>query len=451
MTKQTKLTLFDFTMIVVSLVIGMGIFRTPVNVAHAVYTPFIFFSSWLAGGFIALCGALTYAEIGSRLPVTGGYYKIFSYCYHPSFAFAVNCLILISNAASLAGVALIGAEYITGVVFPSASDPQTIEVIIAVICIFIFYGINLLGLKMSSRTQNILTIVKISLILALILPLFFVTHGPSVTTVAHASLSPTTLEYLKSFGIGLVAVSFTYGGYQQTINFGAEVKNPGKTMPRGIFIGIFIIISLYLVINYAYVRVIGFENMKNARNIAAIMASYVFGEAAGKILSVLLFLSVLAYLNVLLMSNPRVMYAMSEDGVLPPVFRKRSPRTDALTASLSIYAGLCILIVFWAKAFDQILSFTIFLDCIGMMFSAGTIFILRKRTANLDKATIYTMRLYPLQPLVFISAYLFVATSIFVDKPGTALTGLTVLASFIVIYFIAARRKAPGQPQKMLK
>ena len=104
-----KLNLFDFTMIVVSLVIGMGIFRTPVNVAKAVDTPFIFFGVWVVGGLIALCGALTYAEIGSRLPVTGGYYKVFSYAYHPSIAFAINCIILVSNAASLAAVALVGS------------------------------------------------------------------------------------------------------------------------------------------------------------------------------------------------------------------------------------------------------------------------------------------------------------------------------------------------------
>src|SRR5687768_5331581 len=100
-----KLSLLDLTMIVVSLVIGMGIFRTPVNVAKAVDTPFIFFLAWLAGGLVALCGALTYAEIGSRLPVTGGYYKVFSYAYHPSIAFGVNCLIVVSNAGGAAAVA----------------------------------------------------------------------------------------------------------------------------------------------------------------------------------------------------------------------------------------------------------------------------------------------------------------------------------------------------------
>src|SRR5947209_13320938 len=118
MTARPKLKLFDFTMIVISLVIGMGIFRTPVNVARSAPTPLLFFIVWLAGGLIAICGALTYAEIGSRLPVTGGYYKVFSYAYHPSIAFAVNCLILVSNAASLAGVAIVGGEYITGVFEP---------------------------------------------------------------------------------------------------------------------------------------------------------------------------------------------------------------------------------------------------------------------------------------------------------------------------------------------
>ena len=244
MNRSTKLNLFDFTMIVVSLVIGMGIFRTPVNVAKAVPSSFVFFAAWLAGGFIALCGALTYAEIGSRLPVTGAYYKIFSYCYHPSIAFAVNCIILISNAASLAGVALIGAEYITKVIFPDLVNTQTTEVVIAIFSIVIFYGVNLAGLKMSARTQNVLTIIKISMILLLILPLFFAT-GHSAAVVTHPIITnPTLSEYLKGFGVGLVAVSFTYGGYQQTINFGAEVSRPEKNIPRGIFIGIFIIIIL---------------------------------------------------------------------------------------------------------------------------------------------------------------------------------------------------------------
>ncbi|MEI9809756.1 MAG: amino acid permease [Bacteroidota bacterium] len=127
MTPKNKLGLFDFTMIVVSLVIGMGIFRTPANVAAASPSPAIFFIAWLVGGLVALCGALTYAEIGSRLPVTGGYYKVFSYAYHPSIAFAINCIILVSNAASGAAVALVGSEYITGVILPASRDANYMQ------------------------------------------------------------------------------------------------------------------------------------------------------------------------------------------------------------------------------------------------------------------------------------------------------------------------------------
>ena len=446
MVTAKKLNLFDVTMIVVSLVIGMGIFRTPVNVAKAVDTPFIFFAAWIAGGLIALCGALTYAEIGSRLPVTGGYYKVFSYAYHPSIAFGVNCLILVSNAASLAAVALVGGEYITGILMPASKDAvwlrsianaqqiQTIQITIAIAAIIIFYGVNLLGLKMSARTQNVLTIVKIIMILLLITPLLFAQQTTPAVAVTNTT-SPVFTEYLKAFGIGLVAISFTYGGYQQTINFGAEVSNPKKILPRGIFFGIFIIIALYLIINYAYVKVIGFEELKTSKNIAAIMASKIFGVNPERVLSVLLFFSVLAYVNVLLMSNPRVMAAMSDDKILPESFRKRNIRTDVLTTSLSVFAALCVLIVFWAKEFDTILSFSIFLDCFGMILSAGSIFILRKRTAHLNDSGIYIMKLYPILPLVFIAAYTFVAISLLITQTSLCLIGLAVLAGFIGIYF----------------
>ena len=449
MTEKPKLKLFDFTMIVISLVIGMGIFRTPVNVAAATPNAFVFFAAWVAGGIIALCGALTYAEIGSRLPVTGGYYKIFSYAYHPSVAFGVNCLILVSNAASLAAVALVGGEYITGVFVPEVKNPeflrvaanasriQTVQLAIAITAILTFYGVNLLGLRMSARTQSVLMVIKIILILLLITPLFL--HNETALSVATPTKELGFKEYIKAFGIGLVAVSFTYGGYQQTINFGGEVYRPNKNIPAGIFLGMCAIVVLYFAINYAYVHVIGFEALKGSKNIAAIMASKIFGVHAERILSAFLFLSVLAYVNVLLMSNPRVMYAMSEDNILPPAFQYRSKKTSALVVSLTVFAALSLLIVFWAKEFDTILSFSIFLDCFGMILSAGSIFILRKRTAGMQG--IYTMKWYPLQPLVFIAAYVFVAISLLINETQLSLIGLSVLSVFIVLYFILRQLK----------
>src|SRR6187402_1471246 len=150
---KQKLNLFSFTMIVVGLVIGMGIFRTAATSAKYAIEPSVYFTAWLLGGFFALCGALTYAEIGSRYPVTGGYYKIFSYGYHPSLAFAINCIILVSNAGSTALVAVIGAEYI-GHFFFEGPPPEIFKQGITIGAVAVFYIVNLLGIKMSSRVQN---------------------------------------------------------------------------------------------------------------------------------------------------------------------------------------------------------------------------------------------------------------------------------------------------------
>src|ERR1043165_526430 len=186
-TAKNKLGIFSFTMIMIGLVIGMGIFRTSKDAAGAALTPTIFFTAWIAGGIIALCGALTYAEIGSRYPVTGGYYKVFSYAFHPSIAFALNCSILISNAASISGVALIGAGYITKVVIgPEAAN--WIKVLIAMVAIFIFYRVNMLGLRMSARTQTVLILSKIGMIVMVIMGLFFPSaYDQSVNTTVQNS------------------------------------------------------------------------------------------------------------------------------------------------------------------------------------------------------------------------------------------------------------------------
>ena len=151
---QNKLNLFSFTMIVIGLVIGMGIFRTAATSAKDAIAPSVYFSAWIIGGLVALCGALTYAEIGSRYPVTGGYYKVFAKAYHPSIAFAINCLILVSNAASLSGVALIGSGYLLKL-FPGQWTDMH-KAFVSLAAIIIFYLINLRGLKMSSGAQNIL-------------------------------------------------------------------------------------------------------------------------------------------------------------------------------------------------------------------------------------------------------------------------------------------------------
>lgn len=437
-TSTNKLNLFSFTMIVVGLVIGMGIFRTAATSAKDAIDPSVYFSAWLIGGLVALCGALTYAEIGSRFPVTGGYYKVFAQAYHPSIAFAINCLILVSNAASLSGVALIGSGYLLKLFPGEWTDIH--KALVSCGAILLFYLINLRGLKLSSMAQNILMIIKIGMIMVLIAALFF----PDKYAVQETTTAVTTfsnMDWIKSLGVSLIAVSFTYGGYQQTINFGNEVQSPTKNIPRGIFMGIAIIIGLYLLVNMSYYNLVGFQQMKGEREIAYVVIDKIFGTTGATVFSAFLFLGVLAYVNGLLMSNPRVMYAMGDDGSLPKVFAKQNEKTNVLTFSLTVFAAICIIILFFAQEFEKILAFTIFLDCFGMVLSSATIFWFRKKTKHLDGTGIYKMKLFPLMPIIFIAAYLFVGTSIAIADPTAALTGLGVLVTFIIIYFIFHRKK----------
>ncbi|HYM93556.1 MAG TPA: APC family permease [Chitinophagaceae bacterium] len=434
MSEKNKLSLFDLSLIVVSLVIGMGIFRNPASVAATSGTSSIFFLVWIAGGINALCGALTYAEIGQRLPAMGGYYKIFAQCYHPSIGFSVNAIILISNAASLAVVALIGADYVSDLLYGKPSG-IFFNSVVAGAAVAAFFVVNLFGLKTSSRTQNILIIIKIGLVVLLISSIF-----KGITVVPHGYEEGSPLytvadkNPLSLFLISLIPVCFSYGGYQQTINFGSEVKKT-RIIPKGIIIGIIIIISLYLLINFAYTQVIGYDKMKNASAIGALLCEAWFGKAGSKVFDALMFLSVLAYVNILLMSNPRVMFAMSQDKVFPKAFSYRHPKTEALVTGLIVFSLITIIVTFFGKGVDNILNFTMFLDSIGMSTSAATLFILRRRKQNEEMINGAWNKFTPMLAGFFVLSYFSIAVGVIIKDINAALTGAGLLALFLLLYY----------------
>jgi APA family basic amino acid/polyamine antiporter len=287
-------------------------------------------------------------------------------------------------------------------------------------------------------------VIKISLLFVLIACLFFPNHfAPENVSMQNEQMGSAVgfPAWIKSLGVSLIGVSFTYGGYQQTINFGNDVKEPSKNIPRGIFIGIAIIIFLYLLVNLSYYNIIGFNQMKGEKEIAFVVIDKIFGNTGAAVFSAFLFLGVLAYVNGSLLSNPRVMYAMGEDGSLPKLFTKQKEETNVLTFSLTAFTVICIIILFFSQQFEKILTFTIFLDCFGMILCSATIFWFRKKTKHLDGTGIYKMKLFPLMPGVFIAAYLFVGISISIADPLAAITGLAVLAAFVCIYFLLHRNK----------
>jgi basic amino acid/polyamine antiporter, APA family len=429
---KPKLGQFDLTMIVVSLVIGMGIFRTPVEVAQKAGIPEIFFIAWIMGAIISLFGALTFAEIGSRYPVAGGFYRIFSHCYHPGFAFMVNWMTVISNAASTASVAIIGAEYVQPLLLPNMNPDVAIK-IITLSSMVILFGINMAGIKMSARMLNVLMIIKISLIVMLISAVFVAPSQPLHTQVQQPSLN--TNQWMHAFWLCFVPVFFTYGGYQQTMNFGGDIPHASRTMPRAIFYGIAIILTLYLLVNFSYFQVLGFEGLKNSNTLAADVARVLLGDAAFKVVAVIMFLSVMAYVNASIMSNPRVYYAMAEDKVLPAIFKKVNIRTQVQEFGVSIFVAFIVLTLFFSSSFIQVLGYVMFFDSISLITASAAIFVLRHRAKKSGEPEgIYKMKGYPWMPAFFILVYTLVNISVLISNPQASLIGFILFLSGFPLY-----------------
>jgi len=443
MSIKPKLNRFDLTMIVISLIIGMGIFATPTEVAIKAGSAWIFFGAWIFGGLVSLCGALTFAEIGARYPMTGGFYKVFSYCYHPAIAFMINWVLVISNAASVAAVAVIGADYIKPFLLPNTAFYQGDfgTKLITISSVAVLYVINFLGIKMSARTQSVLIIFKLMMIL-LICSTVFMSSGAPAPVIA----APHQGSVITAFGLSLVAVFFTYGGYQQTINFGGDIINAKTNIPKGIVFGILTVIVLYLSINYAYFHVLGIGGLQQNKALAATMVGVIFGTTGYKIVSLMIFLSVLAYVNVNVLANPRVYYAMAEDGILPKIFMKVNPKTQVQEFGMSFFIAAILGVLFFVAKFADMLKYVMFFDTIGLSMAACAIFLLRKKTKHLDGTGIYTIKWFPLVPVIFILSYWFVTVNIFITFREDPYAALWCLAAYVLglgIYYACTWNKKP--------
>ena len=429
---KPKLRLFDLIMIIISMVIGIGIFRNPSIIAQHAETQTIFYLAWIVGALVSICGALTFAEIGSRFPVAGGYYKMFSLCYHPVIAFMLIWTYIMLNAGSTASVALIGAQYISPYILPFSMQNPSGEKLMFFLIVAILFFLNYMGIRMGARTQNLLTLLKIFLILVLISAIFF------FPTRAHSNIntSPTpNPDFLKALGVSLIAVFFTYGGYQNTANLGADVRSPQKNIPRAILTAIAIIFVLYFALNLAYVSVLGFDNIQHSQLIAADLARVLFGNAGAAFASLAIFISVLGFINTELLHNPRVMYAMAEEKILPKVFMKLNEGKQVQEFSLSFFTVMVILMFLALQSYSNLLNYVIFNDTISLACAAFCIFILRRKKKG-DDVPGFRIRWFPVVPVIFIIMQLTVTGYVIYSDPKNSLIGFLIMICGLPLYMI---------------
>jgi len=436
MTIKPKLTTFDATMIVVSLIIGIGIFRTPAMVAAAAKTPTLFYAAWALGGLVSFLGALTFAEIGGRFAKPGSYYKVVAENYGSGLAFMLNWTnVVILNGAGAAGVALIGAEYLTPIVFPGAAPTTARVQVTAVVLILGLLVINYLGIKTGAWAQNVLSILKVVMIGVLAAAAFLTKSAPE----GPAAL-PLDRPWFFALGVAFIYVFYAYGGYQNTINFGADVHDARRNVPRAIFFGILVVLVCYLTINAAYVKTLGVPGIAGAKLVAAETARVTLGETGKLIVSLAIFLSAMGFLNVTLMQIPRVYYSMAEDRTLPAIFQKVNPKTQTQEFGLAFLGGIILVSIYFLRTFENIVDYVMFLDTITLAVVSSSVFVLRRKARQAGEVyTGYRVPFYPVLPIVFIVTMLAVALNVLLTQTREALLGSVFFAVGLPVFLLMRR------------
>jgi APA family basic amino acid/polyamine antiporter len=435
------LSTFDTAMVVFSLVVGIGIFRTPAIVARAAGSSTLFFSAWIGAGAVSLIGAFVFAEIGARRPRAGGYYRVVADCYHPALAFMLNWSQTIMQGAGAAGVAFIGADYLAPIVMPPGYGNA--HATLACASMLVLLALNYRGVRLGARAQNLLSVLKIALMAALVLCAFAL--GPHAAARAHASVGTAAGTWPMRLATALVPCFYAYGGYQLTMNLGADLKNARRRFPLAIAAGMLTVVTLYLLLNVAYQRVLGQDGVADSPLVAAALTGALFGRAGKVVVSSLVFLSAAGFVNATIVHMPRTFYAMAEDGALPRAFMRVNARTQAQEAGLLFFGATMLVPALLLGSFAKLLDYVILVDTVTLAVVASTLFVLRRSAQD---AGGFAMRGYPLLPAFYILCLLTVAVRVAVLQPALALAGGAILLTGWPLFRFGRRLfGAPRAPQ----
>ena len=431
-----KLGFFDATMIVVSGIIGSGIFINPYVVAERVQTPFLILAVWIAGGVIAACGAFVFAELSTVLPRVGGQYAFFREAFHPVVGFLYGwSMLLIIQSGATAAVAVACGQYLVRLLglAPDLASPIAVGMLIVLV---VFHS---LGIKPGAVLVNIVTFGKTAAIAALVIAALAVTHASGIT------FDPLVPPALREHGLGsaffagLVPAMFAYGGWQNSNYVSEEIRDPERNLPRAILIGVAIVIAVYVTANIAYVHVLTAPALAATHTPAADLATRVLGERGGDAVGVLVIVSTFGFLNLALMTAPRVYYAMARDGVFFANVARVSPRTHAPVAAIAIQGMLAAAFAL-LDAYDALLGYAVFADWIFFALAGIALIVFRRTRPDAPRPT--RVPLYPVLPVVFAVAGLGIVINTFFTDPVNAGIGSAIIALGVPVFFAWRRRSA---------
>lgn len=434
------------TAVVVGTIIGSGIFLVPTEMMQAVGSARMVYLAWIAGGLLSFFGALTYAELGAMKPEAGGEYVYIRDAYGPlaGFLYAWTWFI-IAKPASIASIT-IGAVRILGTFQALSFLPRTafhiaIDVswgqLLAITLTILISILNYIGVKKAGDFQLFFTILKIVMVVAIIGVGFSAATG---TWANFGTVFTGATGGLAGFMAALVAALWAYDGWNDLNMLAGEVRNPGKSIPVALLLGVGIVAVLYMLLNAAVQYVMPASAIAGSQRPASEMMAVVAGRTGALIVSAGMVLSMIVTLNGTTMSGARIPYAVARDGYF---FRKLAdvhPDYASPSAAIVVQAVLSVLLLLFAGTFRQLFSLAIFAEWLFYMIATTTIFVFRRREP--DAVRPYRMWGYPVVPALFIVASAVLLYYTFTDNLRNSFAGsVIILAGIPVFWWFKSRRR----------
>jgi basic amino acid/polyamine antiporter, APA family len=423
-----RLGLFDATMIVMGGIIGSGIFMNPSFVARQVHTPLLVLSAWVLGGLFALAAGFIWAELASVRPDVGGQYAYLREAFHPLVAFVYGwVLLLVVQTGGMAAVAVTFSQYFVQLTNLPISFPHLAAIVLAILTI-----INCFGVRAGGTVQSVLMVLKIVAISALVLCGLFLGES-KVSTVGFLD-RPASFDLLTAFGVALVPVIFSYGGWQTATFVAGEIKEPRRNLPRGLILGVIGVVVLYLAANVVYLRVLGVSGLAASAAPASDAMRSVLGNFGGRAIAAAIAVSTVGFLSQSMLTAPRVYFAMANDGLFFKSVGKVHPRTRAPIVAIAVQ-GLLAIVLALQGDYGALLDYVVSVDVIFFGLTACCIFVFRKRLEQgSDGQGLTRVPGHPITTILFVAVCWLVAINTVYQNPRNTLIGVAIMLAGIPAY-----------------
>lgn len=452
---KRELGRFDAIMLIAGSTIGIGIFVMTGIVAEQIPSPGILLLVWLLGGLLALAGALSCAELGASLPYAGGDYVYLREAYGPLLAFLSGwASFFVTFSGSAASLAVGFTQFIAFFV-PALEHSRsllTVEMlgfsyhlslasIFSIGVILLLSAVQVVGIKEGSRVQNLLTLVKIGAILCII----FLGLSLGKGSLSHFSpfLDFSKIDNPTVLGAAFIPVIFTYAGWNAVIYMAGEVKNPAKDLPYSLLWANLLVIGLYLAINAVYIYGVPVEKMRGVVRVAEVATTALFGHQTSAWITALIALSILGAMNAIIMTGPRIYYAMARDGIFFRSLERVHPRFHTPSHAIILQALWASILVL-TGTFETLLTYVTVIIVVFSAITVGSVLILRSKRPELSRH--YRIWGYPWVPTLFILAHLGIALATLWEKPLEAFLGGGLVLLGIPAYIFWSRFQRRQRP-----